>query len=103
MKLLKVKWDRKDGKPWDEWTFPSAVDSSKLNFKEFNGALQIFLGERVFGNISKEYLLRMMRNGEGYEYIEKWKIQHHISLSQLNGKQLLTLTNMLREYGHKHQ
>ena len=103
MRNLKVRWDRKDGKPWDEWTLPSSVDSSKLNFKELDDTLQIFLGNRVFGNISKDYLLKMMRNGEGYEYIEEWKMQHHISLSQLSGKQILTLTNMLREYGHHNQ
>lgn len=38
----------------------------------------------------------------GYECIEEWKIKHHLSLDLLNGKQILKITELLREYGHNH-
>lgn len=112
MRQLKVRFDKADGSPWTEWDNPSGMPIEMLNLKENTALncictandfpeLQVFIGKRVICGIDKNLFLECFKNGEGYEYIEKWKINHYKSMSLLNGKQILRITEMLREYGHK--
>ena len=113
MHLLKVNWGKADGTPWNEWDNPAGMPLDMIHFKENtavnaicctandNPELQIFIGQRVICGINKNNFLDHFKNGSGYEYIEEWKIKHHDSMSLLNGKQILKITNMLKEYGHK--
>jgi hypothetical protein len=110
---LKVNFAKADGTPWNEWDSPSSMPLDMIYLKEntpINGfgtandfpELQIFIGQRVMCSINKNNLLCEFKNGRGYEYIEKWKIQHYLPMNLLNGSQILKITSMLREYGHGH-
>ncbi|CAK0748499.1 hypothetical protein CCP1ISM_20037 [Azospirillaceae bacterium] len=113
MRQLKVRFDKADGTPWTEWDSPSGMPLDMIHFKENTALnvisctandhpeLQMFIGNRVLCGIDKNSFLERFKNGSGYEYIEEWKIKRCKSMSLLNGKQILRITEMLREYGHK--
>jgi hypothetical protein len=98
--MLKINW-KLDDSVNTEWSYPEYQPVEKLHLKEADSeSLQVFLGNRVIGAIHKNYFLSVFNQGNGYEFIEEWKIRHHLALRQLNGKQIIKITELLRNYGH---
>lgn len=99
-KAMTVRFS-KPGVDYNEWISPREQPLDKLHLRMCDdNSLQVFLGNRVMGAITYPYFLKIFKEGRGYEFIEEWKIQHHIALRQLSGAQILRITELLRAYGH---
>ena len=100
-RLLKLRFsiDQRDN---NEWFYPEGQPLDMIHLKECDEhSVQVFIGDRVMGAIQKHNFLGVFNQGKGYEYIEEWKNRHHIALQQLNGGQILRITELLRAYGHR--
>lgn len=98
-RVLKVKWQIDDYIP-NEWDFPSHFPIDFIKLIVHADIIQVFLGCRVMGSMTKSYFLKEFKEGRGYEYIEEWKIKHWHTMNKLNGKQILKITELFRSYGH---
>lgn len=100
---LKVNWGRADGKPWTEWDCPGGMPLDMLHLKCVDSeAVQVFIGERVMCSMSIPCLVFEFGRAKGYEYIEEWKVRHHLSLAQMSGSQIHRMTELLRDLGHSY-
>jgi hypothetical protein len=98
-KWKSMLFKKADGTPWNEHDNPGGMLTTMIRIKPLEDYIQIFMGTRVIGRITTFYL-KMFKEGRGYEFIEEWKAHNFPFIKQLNGSQILHITELLRQYGH---